>query len=103
MLAERSEVSPKSSATRGTRATIGPPRFQASSRAGLPSHHPSRTLKTVSNRVSAGVDRKPMLGLAAAPEMAIAVPSVNRSTSWVLRNEISGRSSPLSAGSAKPL
>ncbi len=43
---------------------------------GFPIHQPSRTLKKASRNVTAGAEWYPMLGLAAAPEMAIAVPNV---------------------------
>ncbi len=44
---------------------------------GLRSHHPSRTLKTVIRNASVGDVWYPMLGDAAAPEMAIARPTVS--------------------------
>src|ERR1700722_11352603 len=48
------------------------PPSSASTR-GLASHHPSRTLKIVIRKAVAGLLWNPMLGLAAAPEIAAAV------------------------------
>src|SRR5262245_29333596 len=42
---------------------------------GFPNHHPSRTLKKAKRKVTAGAEWYPIFGLAAAPEIASAVPS----------------------------
>ena len=50
-------------------------RHEPSVDVGLPIHAPSRALNIVMRKVSAGDENAPMFGLAAAPEMVIAVPS----------------------------
>src|SRR5206468_11735821 len=74
----RSVVLPAASEKSGPTEYRGPARFHVLLPAGpgFPSHHPRRTLNSVIKRLSTGEEWYPMLGLAAAPEMASAVPRV---------------------------